>query len=700
MIAPLPKSERRRLEVLRGYDVLDTPAERAFDDLTHLAAQICQTPVATISLIDEARQWFKSRVGVEAQQTPRDLAFCAHAILQRNVMVISDATRDPRFSDNPLVTGPPYVRFYAGAPLLMPEGEVVGTLCVIGHEPRIMTPAQIDGLDALARQAVSQLKLRKMVKALQTAVDDQARTGEELRMAREVADVARAAAESARARAEGARAAAEAATRAKSAFLANMSHEIRTPMTAIVGYSDLLVRPAQAPRDQAEWASQLRQNADHLLSLVNDILDLSKIEAGQIDVHPEPVDLAELLEELRSLTLSAAREKGLLVQIESSPAVPSRIRTDRLRLRQILLNLVSNAIKFTDRGEITLRVGAAGDMLRFAVTDTGIGIAAEKLRLLFQPFTQVHRAARRFAGTGLGLDISRRLARVLGGDITVESREGSGSTFTLSIELEELPADMPASASRTTPRSVPTDLAGIRLLLVDDNPDNQRIVRFLLEERGAAITEAGDGLGGVEAVLTARDGGCPYDVVLMDMQMPVLDGFGAVARLRRAGVETPIIAMTAYGMKEDTDRCLKAGCDDYVSKPILPEALFTAIATQAARRRGSAPTAPSLKNTSLKSTMADNPSFAPLLREYLLALPTTRQRLAAAHATGQRDAVAKMLHNLKGTAASYGFAPVTDAARHCETSLDQKGLSSSGEAMANLIDLIDRVIAGSSEIPD
>jgi signal transduction histidine kinase len=392
---------------------------------------------------------------------------------------------------------------------------------------------------------------------------------------------------------------AELATNAKSEFLANMSHEIRTPMTAILGYCDLLLSEAENDKQLQRHRNSLytiRQNGDFLLGLVNDILDLSKIEAGKLEVERIPMSVESLLTDVVTLFRVRAAAKGLQLKARIEGEIPQSILSDPTRVRQILLNLVSNAIKFTTNGSVTIVVKMLllePPKLQFEVIDTGIGMPAEVAAKLFRPFTQADASTtRKFGGTGLGLSISRRLAQMLDGDITVTSEQGVGSHFSLTLDVGPLenvvtrPSQFDA-AKPVAERKASAEYCRLptqcRILLVEDGPDNQRLISLFVRKAGADISLAENGELGMQAFLAAQESRAPFDLILMDMQMPVLDGYAATTRLRKLGVTTPIIALTAHAMNGDRQKCLDAGCDDYATKPIDRAALLHLINRHLAR---------------------------------------------------------------------------------------------------------------------
>jgi PAS domain S-box-containing protein len=377
---------------------------------------------------------------------------------------------------------------------------------------------------------------------------------------------------------------AEQASRAKSEFLSSVSHELRTPLTAILGFVDVLVEhpklPASSP-DIAEHLGIIRQNGQFLLALIDDLLDISRIEAGQLRIEREPCSPVQIVSDVVESLRAKADAKQLRIEVEFTGAVPSAVATDRLRLQQILVNLMDNAIKFTERGEVRLTVrmidhASNAPVLQFAVSDMGIGMTAAEMLGLFQPFYRISSsAAESPSGTGLGLAICKRIARRLGGDVAVQSAPGAGSTFTLSIPVaraedvdasrrpEESPKPTASAAARTAPPRLQA-----RILLADDNQANQKLISLRLCQAGAEVVTAGNGKEALDRTSEAALEGRPFDAVIMDMQMPVLDGYEAVRELRARGFTEPILAVTAYAMSEDREECIGAGCDDHLSKPI------------------------------------------------------------------------------------------------------------------------------------
>lgn len=380
--------------------------------------------------------------------------------------------------------------------------------------------------------------------------------------------------------------AAETANRAKSAFLANMSHEIRTPLGVVLGFADLLTGPGVTAAERQEYVAAIRRNGDLLSNIINDILDLSKVEAGKIDVEKHLISLSEVLSDLKTMLSIQAQEKGLTFKIESDQGVPAHIVTDPLRLRQILLNIVGNAIKFTSRGGVEVHIKHAiknnSGVLSFEVRDSGVGISEAQSSRLFEPFTQADASTtRKFGGTGLGLILSKKLANSLGGDVVLDhSVLGEGSTFIITIDPghpdqkgPEAQKVLGVNSAISRDLSIQANaLAGIKVLFVEDAPDNQMIVGRILKNAGAYVDTALNGKDGRDKALHND-----YDIVLMDLQMPIMDGYEATSSLRDGGFHTPIIALTAHALMEERQRCLSNGFNDHLSKPINRNALVKCI---------------------------------------------------------------------------------------------------------------------------
>ncbi|MBX3033976.1 MAG: response regulator [Bdellovibrionaceae bacterium] len=373
------------------------------------------------------------------------------------------------------------------------------------------------------------------------------------------------------------------ANRAKSEFLANMSHEIRTPLGVILGFSELLAEGGLSEENRKAYLGIVQRNGQLLSAIVNDVLDLAKVEAGRLQIELIETSLDEMLSEVTSALKIRAKDRELQLLVERDPRLPGLIKTDPIRLRQILFNIIGNAVKFTPKGSVKISVCAreapdgneTGKLLVFRVTDTGIGLKPEQASLLFQTFSQADGSiTRRFGGTGLGLALSQKLARALGGDVKlVESRYEQGSTFEISIALHEARTTAAPFTNHAAPAPV-KDLAlrGLHVLVVDDSKDNQMLIGHLLNRAGVKTTFAENGEEGVKKALGLRP-----DVILMDVQMPVLSGIDATIHLRSQGCGIPIIALTAQALKGDREQCLASGFNDYLAKPVNRAELYEAL---------------------------------------------------------------------------------------------------------------------------
>ena len=687
-------TEARRLAHLDRLRIMDTPAEAAFDELVILIAGLCEVPTALISLVDDRRQWFKARVGMEATGGPRSEAFCAHAIRDDALFLVEDTHLDPRFAENPQVISSPMIRAYAGAPLTTSLGTRLGTLCIIDHVPRTWTEGQKQALKSLARMATNLIEMRadtasnlaslqrletrqfqdqhvrtmfatlreglvlqdadgKIIEANPSAAailglseeqllgrtsmdprwmaiypDGSPFSGENhpsmvcLQTGEPVNDVtmgvrlpdggerwisisaqpifdetetlpmqvvvtffdisdvlaARRQLTEKQRSLEVALAAAEAASEAKSNFLANMSHEIRTPLNGVTGMASALMRTELDPR-QTEMVSLMVASGRSLETILNDILDLSKLDAGAVELEVRPFDLRAEMMAAAQLVAVRADGKGVNFRTVFGPAATGHVLGDAVRLKQVISNLVSNAVKFTDQGDVCLEVDLVdipgqGSRLEVEVRDTGIGFSEEVQRSLFERFSQADESiTRRYGGTGLGLPICKALVELQGGAISANSIPGEGSCFRFWIPIRR-------SEAEAGPDPEVHDLSlktAVQLLLVEDHPTNQRVVQLLLEPYDIEVTIASDG---AEAVNLVRDRA--FDVILMDMQMPIMDGLAATKAIREFEAQTgrprtPIAMMTANTYRDHQQMAETAGTDLFLPKPINAETLLSAL---------------------------------------------------------------------------------------------------------------------------
>ena len=512
-------------------------------------------------------------------------------------------------------------------------------------------------------------------------------------------------------------AATAAANRAKSQFLANMSHEIRTPLTAILGFSELLRSGADGGSevDRRDYLDNIYQSANHLLELLNDILDLSKIEAGRMSLETVTSSPHEIVSSILSVMRVRAREKGLTLAVEWPNGLPETIQTDPLRLKQLLMNLVGNALKFTTHGGVRLvcHLLPEGPLPRmaFEVIDTGVGIAPDKLESIFDAFVQADNSVtRQFGGTGLGLAISRRIARALGGDVAVQSEPGRGSRFTATVAIGALTgvaihAGPPSDAVRHEPRVStrhPLTLCNKHVLLVEDGTTNRKLISLILRRAGMTVATAENGRAGVEAAESEK-----FDVILMDMQMPVMDGYTAAQQLRALGNTTPIIALTAHAMSGDEQKCRRAGCTAYLSKPVKADVLLATIANVLASlqspviesgQREPATNVPGVAPADdadgpIVSTLPlDDPDFREIAEDFLDMLATARAALHTAQAADNFADLAHLAHTLKGTAGGAGFDVLTASVKELERASRARSSGDVASALAVFESLANRVV--------
>ncbi|BBH54653.1 GAF domain-containing hybrid sensor histidine kinase/response regulator [Fluviispira sanaruensis] len=657
-IAPLPSDEKERLVKLENYRILDSIPEQDFDDLTFLASHICKVPIALISLVDKNRQWFKSKIGLNASETSRDLAFCSHAILQEEVFIIPDSLKDERFHDNPLATGAPNVRFYAGAPLQTSSGHRIGTLCVIDNIPRDLTLEQIKALQALARQVISQLELR-----LSTAN-------------------------------------AENAIKTKSAFFANISHEIRTPMNGIIGMTNLLLDALVKPAN-IDKLKIIQNCSNSLLDLINDILDFSKLEVDKVELEINPFSLQSLVKEIVELLNVKASEKGITLSYQHNSSIPLVLIGDRMRIRQILMNLVSNALKFTAKGNIeilsqAILIDVKKWKISLSVRDSGIGISEDVINKLFVSFSQADASTtRKYGGSGLGLAISKRLCEKMGGTIWVESSVGKGSTFSFTFIAEEGNASQIDLSENPTPIFDPK--MGLKLplsiLIAEDNHTNQLVVSGFLAKLGyqAAIVNNG------KEVLESLEHNS-YDLILMDCHMPEMDGFEATKEilLKYKDSKIPrIIALTASAMKEDIEQCFASGMNGFLGKPITMPSLIDII-----NRCTSNQTPLEIENTKLTEIKSTPTSFnkkaflgnylgmedfsTTVIMDFLIAIPKLVSAVETSLQNKDPYALEIAAHTLVGALSNFFAESAISLAKKLEKMGHDKSIDNSMEIFQEL----------------
>lgn len=568
LVPKQPSNEFQRQKSLESLNILDTLPESEYDNITAIAAKICGTPIALISLIDNNRQWFKSRQGLDAEETPRDVAFCAHAILKPDELFeVNDATKDERFADNPLVTNNPNVVFYAGSPLVTPEGDALGTLCVIDNQPREISQNSKDLLILLSRHVVTHMQVRKNN-------DELFRLNEKLNQEIEIR-------KNKEAQLKIAVEQAQQAERAKDQFLSNMSHEIRTPMNGIMGIAKLLLKESSLSEDHKDLVKHIDYSANHLLHIINDILDFSKLDSDNLIFEKINFNFNDLLKNIYHSLSIKSNGKNIEFDIRNDIRIPATLCGDPFRLGQIILNLASNAIKFTNKGGVHIDCSLQSEtesetIIAFKIRDTGIGIPADKIDYIFEQFTQSDSSvSREYGGTGLGLAISKKLVQQFGGEIIVTSEVGRGSTFSFTVALGKAKKTRPVKVIHAQPL-VPTDgedikASDITILLAEDNKLNQIVATKHLKKFGFKIDIADNGKIAIDMLQKKK-----YDLILMDINMPVMDGIEATRRIRQLDISQSsilIVAMTASVLAKDTQKCLDIGMNDFISKPFDPQKL-------------------------------------------------------------------------------------------------------------------------------
>ena len=573
---PVAVDEEERINKLRKYRVLNNNDEPAFERLIALAKLFFDMPIVAISFMDEDTQYLKSALGLDGVcQTTREIAICNYTVLSNEVFIVPDLAKDSRFSQNPLVTSSPYLRFYAGAPIILHENNKshrLGSLCVMDMKPNHhFDDQQAQVLAQFAMMAADALQLQ-----------DKQR---EAKHANEM----------------------------KSDFLANMSHEIRTPMNGIIGMVEMLGETTLST-EQQEYVDNIKVSNEHLMAIINGILDLSKVESGKMTIDSVPVNLSALCNEVVSLFAVKARQRGLILDYHYTESLSTYVQGDPVRLKQILANLVNNAIKFTrEGGRVSIDVkhvpnchcedhddqrskeyeftsaqkSSSGKVtttsvpneamtLCIEVTDTGVGIKAESLEAIFDAYDQANKFTHRlYGGTGLGLSVCKSLVDLMGGYIDVDSKVGVGTTFSVLLPLPSIDEHQYEAWQGLNDLSIiaPTHERAGHILLVEDDTVNAIIAKKALNNSGHTVTHVTDGQQAIEIFALSPE---RYDLILMDHHMPILDGVQATIKLHELydpQTLPPIIALTANAMDGERKKYLNVGMQDYCTKPFKQEQL-------------------------------------------------------------------------------------------------------------------------------
>ncbi len=480
--------------------------------------------------------------------------------------------------------------------------------------------------------------------------------------------------------------AADTANETKSSFMANMSHEMRTPLTAIIGFAEDLLTNKHIDKESKPAVQIIARSGKHLLRIINEVLDISKIESGKLEIEKLDCSLFSLVHDVKILLNLQIEEKGLQLNVKYNFPLPEIINTDPTRLKQILLNLCFNAIKFCEKGSVDINISyeANSNKLIFAIKDTGIGMSEEQLGKVFKDFTQGDTSTtRKYGGTGLGLSISLSLSRMLGGDIQAESIEGIGSIFTLNIDpgvidnsklINKIPDHIVISDEMD--KTAGAILLDGKILLAEDNKDNQALLLLLISKTGAELEMVENGEKAVEAALSGQ-----YDLILMDMQMPVMDGLEATSLLRQTGFSGPIVALTANARKGDIQRCKEAGCTDFLSKPVDRQAFYATLEKY-------------LNSSDVQSTLDVDDGFRHLVDKYVNSLHARLSDIKSSYEKNKLDTFKALIHDLKGMGGSFGFPQLTSCAKNIETHIKTQDHDSIRLYLNELETTIDLIVMG------
>jgi len=720
IVPPHLPDEAKRISALSGYLILDTPPEEMFDDMAQIAAQLCGTPVAMIGFVDAGRQWYKAKFGWDISSLPRKICLANAVIAASDMVVIPDTLADPQLATHPLVNAPPFVRFYAGVPLVADDGVAVGALEVLDRTPHRFTDVQARGLRSIGTQVMTQLNMRRQLSAVERSIRDAEYLKEALKESderfRDLFDSAHdliltirndgrmmhanlgwrqtldyfdeditplyvtdtlhkdardqfsevfsrvvnsgepeqietvfVSQNGRRVTAEGtlnpkvimdktvlvrvifrdisdrkqmeldlgkARDAALESARLKSQFLTNVTHEVRTPMHGIVGMLGLLL-DSPLNEQQREFAQAASSSADSLLGIINNILHVSKLEAGTLSITTSDFDLNRTVSRVVDVMKILAMENSIDVTSSIDPSLPMVLRGDAARFRQVLTNIVTNAVKFTEVGTVAISVTADREtethlLVKVTVKDTGIGIAPADQPRIFQSFSQADGSTtRQHGGVGLGLSTSKQLVELMGGMIGVESQEGKGSTFWFTIPFEKrTSAKLPIAASKLS-------FPGSRALIVDDNETSRKVIDAHFSSWGLRSRSATSVDQAIERVRSEAVLGDPYKLVIFDSKLGSFDGLDLARRLKSDPQikDTALIMMIPLGEQVDDEEMREIGLSSYLSKPVEPSELFDCLTVALARefRRGGENERDNDATIPLVATTAISPSEVSIL---------------------------------------------------------------------------------------
>ena len=488
------------------------------------------------------------------------------------------------------------------------------------------------------------------------------------------------------------------ANSAKSDFLANMSHEIRTPLTSIIGFAETSLDIDQSMKERSKATKTIIKSGKHLLHIINEILDLSKIESGKFEIENTPVYLLDILDEINTLICKSAEDKGITFSINYTYPLPEKIISDKLRLTQILLNLCSNAIKFTEKGHVYLNVmfKTESSSLIFEVIDSGIGMTTDQLEKIFKPFEQADTTiTRKFGGTGLGLTLSKQLVEMLNGDIYVESTPSKGSRFTIDLKVNEAENnrylydnDLKQRAGKMRAANIEMPKLNGKVLLVEDNEDIQDLIKLLLTKMDITLDIVGNGKLAIQSA-TKND----YDLILMDIQMPVMDGFTAMKELKQLAYDKPVIAMTANAMQKDRERCKATGFSGFISKPIDRNELHLTLMQYLRPSK----TIEGEKILLTSDLLNDDPDLIDLIDKFMLRLPVMRDAINQAHSDNNEEELSGLIHQMKGVGGGYGYPMLTELCAKIEFQIASKNDENKNALIEEFNLLVEEILEGSDE---